>query len=156
MGYLQLSIVITVAITLIICLLYWQIAKLFRKVDIKSCFNQIVKIQRIAEITNYAYYASFFLLLALTFLYVIGVFNLLLEVFTFVIILAVIDSFFQIFRILTPEVMITLNHSIYLESRGFKGVPSFFDKYSEHISTIVSVTTVIIGIITVLQNFVWR
>jgi hypothetical protein len=45
-----------------------------------------------------------------------------------------------------------LDQGVALESKGLKGLPSFFEKYNKHILAIVPIITAVIGLITVLSK----
>jgi hypothetical protein len=240
LGNTLFGILMTAIITILTLFSYLRTISFVSKVDVKSEFKQIVFIQRIAELTNYVYYVVFFSSIPLIFLYFIGSFNFLLQILFLLIPLAIMDSFFSIFKMLTPQGNIivslshfledfrirgcsaefkyirqaskylaemvrpynlmptpasissslsyytivlkdtskiaqiitaveqspadykellplmesALDHSLYLESKGLKGLPSFFEKYSKHISIVVSVITVVIGIITIAERLI--
>ena len=97
LGQAALLIALPLAVTLIGILYYRQTASLVSKSDIKSCYNQLYSLQKIAELTKYSYYATFVILVPIVIINYFTPVILLFPLFFVGVILAILYSFFRIF-----------------------------------------------------------
>ncbi len=123
-----LSVSTSLVITFVIFAFCRRAMKSLIQIDVRTCFNKIVAIQDLADIANYTYIGIFIYIISLfIFSYSTSSYFLFFPIYAFVVTLAMIHSFFNIFNsMLTKEGNIIVCLSDFIEKYEKKGCDTQF------------------------------
>ena len=124
---LGFSVPISFLITIAFCLYCLKIVNFLVHIDVRTCSDKIVGIQKIADVANYFYFGTFIVVVALLISYSSSSYFVFFPIYTIVITLSVIHSFFNIFNtMLTKEGSIIVCLSNFVEEYEKKGCDAEF------------------------------